>query len=237
MIAAWAENRLLKVPGSTIWVPGWASSARMIIAIRPADEEEDEGGADVLDPDHLVIGVELEVVLPASRRRGSEWSSGMVGRARPPSGTSSRRPPSPTRKPSGAGDQRDDHAAGSRSARSGSRGQAGEHAQERRRARSRTRNRSGRPSAPAPEPRSLQCRYQVLPPVGRLSIALRPPGRRAVAGSRGDPVADPVEVPGTRLRLRSAWRASSSNWSGGTTCTRARIVACPKPQSSVQTTL
>ena len=35
MIAAWAENRLLKVPGSTICVPGWASSARMIIAIAP----------------------------------------------------------------------------------------------------------------------------------------------------------------------------------------------------------
>ena len=30
-----------------------------------ADEEEEEGGADVLDADHLVIGVEAEVVLPA----------------------------------------------------------------------------------------------------------------------------------------------------------------------------
>ena len=35
MIAAWVEKRPLKVPGSTIWVPGWASSARMIIAISP----------------------------------------------------------------------------------------------------------------------------------------------------------------------------------------------------------
>ena len=35
MIAAWAENSPLKVPGSTIWVPGWASSARMTIAIAP----------------------------------------------------------------------------------------------------------------------------------------------------------------------------------------------------------
>ena len=30
-----------------------------------AHEEEEEGGADVLDADHLVIGVEVEVVLPA----------------------------------------------------------------------------------------------------------------------------------------------------------------------------
>ena len=35
MNAAWVEKRLLKRPGSTIWVPGWASSARMIIASRP----------------------------------------------------------------------------------------------------------------------------------------------------------------------------------------------------------
>ena len=33
--AAWVEKRPLKTLGSTIWVPGWASSARMIIAIRP----------------------------------------------------------------------------------------------------------------------------------------------------------------------------------------------------------
>ena len=34
---------------------------------RAADEEEEEAGDDVLDPDHLVIGVELEVVAPAVR--------------------------------------------------------------------------------------------------------------------------------------------------------------------------
>ena len=32
---AWVEKRLLKVAASTIWVPGWASSARISIAIRP----------------------------------------------------------------------------------------------------------------------------------------------------------------------------------------------------------
>ncbi len=37
----------------------------MTIASRPPSEEEEEGDADVLDADHLVIGVELEVVLPA----------------------------------------------------------------------------------------------------------------------------------------------------------------------------
>ena len=31
----------------------------------PAEDEEGEGRADVLDPDHLVIGVDAEVVLPA----------------------------------------------------------------------------------------------------------------------------------------------------------------------------
>jgi hypothetical protein len=31
---------------------------------QPADEEEEEGDADVLDPDHLVIGVEVQVIPP-----------------------------------------------------------------------------------------------------------------------------------------------------------------------------
>ncbi len=35
MIAAWVENSPLKTEGSTIWVPGCASSARMSIAISP----------------------------------------------------------------------------------------------------------------------------------------------------------------------------------------------------------
>jgi hypothetical protein len=40
MIAACVEKRLLKVPGSTICVPGWASSARMIIAMRPPTKKK-----------------------------------------------------------------------------------------------------------------------------------------------------------------------------------------------------
>jgi hypothetical protein len=32
---ACVEKRLLKVAAPTIWVPGWASSARISIAIRP----------------------------------------------------------------------------------------------------------------------------------------------------------------------------------------------------------
>ena len=40
MIAAWVEKRPLKVPGSTIWVPGWASSARISIAIRPPTKKK-----------------------------------------------------------------------------------------------------------------------------------------------------------------------------------------------------
>jgi hypothetical protein len=35
MIAAWVEKSPLKMPGSTICVPGWASSARITIAIIP----------------------------------------------------------------------------------------------------------------------------------------------------------------------------------------------------------
>ena len=33
--AACVEKSPLKVPGSTIWVPGWASSARISIAMAP----------------------------------------------------------------------------------------------------------------------------------------------------------------------------------------------------------
>ena len=40
MSAACVEKRLLKMPGSTICVPGWASSARMIIAIRPPTKKK-----------------------------------------------------------------------------------------------------------------------------------------------------------------------------------------------------
>ena len=40
MIAAWVENSPLKVLGSTICVPGWASSARMIIAINPPTKKK-----------------------------------------------------------------------------------------------------------------------------------------------------------------------------------------------------
>ena len=65
--AAWTENSPLKVWLSTNCMPGWASSARMIIASRPADQEEEERGDHVLDADHLVIGVDAEVVLPAAR--------------------------------------------------------------------------------------------------------------------------------------------------------------------------
>ena len=48
-------------------LPGWASSARKISAKQAADEEEDERRRDVLDADHLVVGVELEVVAPRVR--------------------------------------------------------------------------------------------------------------------------------------------------------------------------
>jgi hypothetical protein len=50
------------------------------------------------------------------------------------------------------------------------------------------------------------------------------------------PVDEPLALPG--VGLTCGWRLSQlSYWAGGTTLTSARIVACPKPQSSVQTTL
>ena len=45
-----------------------------------AEREEEERRDEVLDADHLVVGVDLEVVLPGLWRRGSQWSSGIVGR-------------------------------------------------------------------------------------------------------------------------------------------------------------
>ena len=62
--AACMETRPLNVCVSMNCIPGCASSARKIIAIRPPSDEEDERRREVLDADHLVVGVDLEVVLP-----------------------------------------------------------------------------------------------------------------------------------------------------------------------------
>ena len=40
MNAAWVEKSELKMPGSTTWVPGLASSARMIIASSPPSRKK-----------------------------------------------------------------------------------------------------------------------------------------------------------------------------------------------------
>ena len=75
---AWTENSPLKVFGSTNCVPGWASSARISIAIRPPATKKKNVVTDVLDADHLVVGVDAEVVAPAVAP-WPEWSSGTVG--------------------------------------------------------------------------------------------------------------------------------------------------------------
>ena len=67
MNAACVEKRQLKTPGSTIWVPGLASSARMIIASRPPSRKKKKVVTTYWIADHLVIGVELEVVPPGLR--------------------------------------------------------------------------------------------------------------------------------------------------------------------------
>ena len=54
-----------------------------------ADEHEEERRDDVLDADHLVIGVDPEVVAPATSRRGPSGPPG-ASACRPPSRTSSR---------------------------------------------------------------------------------------------------------------------------------------------------
>ena len=77
----------------------------MSIAIRPPTSRKKNECDDVLDPDHLVVGVDAEVVLPRVAP-WPEWSSGRVGRPGP-SRTSSRSAPSPTRKNERRGEQRD----------------------------------------------------------------------------------------------------------------------------------
>ena len=68
---AWTEKRPLNVCVSKNCMPGRASSARTSIASRPPIEEEEDRRDEVLDADHLVVGVDAEVVLPACARRGS----------------------------------------------------------------------------------------------------------------------------------------------------------------------
>ena len=76
------RDRPLKVCGSTNCIPGCASSARKSIAISPPMTKKMNVVDDVLDADHLVVGVDAEVVLPADSAPWPEWSSGRVGRPR-----------------------------------------------------------------------------------------------------------------------------------------------------------
>ena len=61
---ACTENSPLKVFGSTNCVPGWASSARISIAIRPPAMKKKKVVQMYWMPDDLVVGVDAEVVLP-----------------------------------------------------------------------------------------------------------------------------------------------------------------------------
>src|SRR5215212_6197900 len=62
---AWTENRPLKVFGSTNCWRGELGAHQH--RHHAAGDEEEERGADVLDPDDLVVGVDAEVVTPAGR--------------------------------------------------------------------------------------------------------------------------------------------------------------------------
>src|SRR4029079_8469640 len=95
----------------------------------------------------------------------------------------------------GRSDQPDDQLGVARLRGLGRR-QGGEHAQD------------DDEAVPEPEPdqgaqpaaqksRSLQSRYQVLPPAGSLLIAYAPPAGDPLLSSAGEPVEAPVEVPGT----------------------------------------
>ena len=78
---ACTENTPLNCSGVRNCIPGLASWARISIASRPPDEQEEERGDRVLDADHLVVGVDAEVVAPAVRA-----VSGVVLGARGPAG-------------------------------------------------------------------------------------------------------------------------------------------------------
>ena len=88
---------------------------------QPADDEEEERRHDVLDADHLVVGVDPEVVAPAASRRGSSGRPGAVGAPDRVARSSSRSAPIPARKPSGSRVRNatvDDRPATPRAARS-----------------------------------------------------------------------------------------------------------------------
>ena len=78
---ACTENSPLKVFGSTNCVPGCGELGAHQHRHQAADDEEEEGRADVLDADDLVVGVDAEVVAPRCRRRGPSGPPGSVGRA------------------------------------------------------------------------------------------------------------------------------------------------------------
>ena len=64
---AWTLNRPLNVFASTNWRPGARELGAHQHRDQAADEQEHERVDRVLDPDHLVIGVDPEVVLPRVR--------------------------------------------------------------------------------------------------------------------------------------------------------------------------
>ncbi len=64
---AWTLNRPLNVFASTNCRPGCGELGAHEHRHEAADEQEEEGGDDVLDADHLVVGVDPEVVLPGGR--------------------------------------------------------------------------------------------------------------------------------------------------------------------------
>ena len=64
---AWTEKSPLYVCGSKYWIPGLRELGADEHREHAAGEEEEDRRDEVLDADHLVVGVDAEVVLPALR--------------------------------------------------------------------------------------------------------------------------------------------------------------------------
>ena len=212
---------------------------------RPADEEEDEGGADVLDPDHLVIGVELEVVLPRVRAVILVLELRRVGGP-------ADRPAEPVVEGAEPGEEADrgedrgnDHLGvarllGLEGRQPGKRPQQHHQPEAERPAEQRARAPRApcrASSAPLPSPTSGSKSAHCLLPSSRGRGRARRGRRRAggPAGGRAGRVARGGA--GLRLHLLLVSQPAGRTRSGGTTLTSARMVAWPNPQSSVQTTL
>ena len=234
---AWTEKSPLKVFGVDDLLARLRQLGPHHLRERAADEQEEERGDRVLDPDHLVVGVDAEVVLPAA---------GAVARSGPPARSARRSSTCPSSR------SRRSRPGRRAARRSGSRSRS---ASPRRSAKPWSARRpTTRPNAKAAPTIAIQQPAQEVGPSSSCrAAAARPLRLERVLGrgdarrhrrdsSRGSP-ADPARRDRwSRESRRRFWfffacaaQRSKAAWSS--TTTGARIVAWPSPQSSVQTSV